>query len=193
MRFKHLWVVGFATAASGCGAGSGTGGATPAPAPVDRVMVTNQVGGMGVTELHDDRGVAAHRVAFAPGAVWRVLPGVYEQLGVPDHGAAPDELLYGSRNFRARRIEGDRLSAFLDCGMGPTATPRADEYDVRMTVVSQVRDAGDGESLIETTVEASARPRGNSGNAVDCASRGTLESRVATLATLALTSGPGGR
>lgn len=192
MRAMRLWVVGCATAALGCGAGSGTGGSTAAPAPVDRVGVTSQVGGMGVTELHDDRGVAAHGVEFPSDAVWGVLPAVYERLGVPDHGAAPGERLYGSRNFRARRIEGERLSTFVDCGMGPTATPRADEYDVRMTVVTRVLGSGDEGSRVETTVEAAARPRGVSGNAVDCASRGALESRIATLVTLALME-PGGR
>lgn len=186
MKTRHVWIVGCVTAAFGCGGASGPGGTTATPAPVDRFDVTSQLGGMGVTELHDDGRAAAHRVAFAPDSVWGVMPEVYERLGVPGHGAVPAERLYGARNFRARRIEGERLSAFVDCGTGPTATPRADEYDVRMTVVTRVLDSGDGGSRIETTVEAAARPRGVSGNAVDCASRGALESRIATLVTLAL-------
>jgi hypothetical protein len=182
MRRVGFWLVGALAVGFGygCGAGAGSSGT------VNRVDVTSQVGGLGAAELRNDGGVARHVIDHPPAAVWRVLPDVYERLGIADAGLDPSEGVYGSRNFRARRIENERLSTFVDCGMGPTATPRADEYDVRMTVVTGVWEGEGGTTRLGTTVQAVGRPRGVSGNPVDCASRGSLEARIATLVTLAL-------
>ncbi len=187
MKVTQRWIAMLAVAlvVGACGGTAGTGGSS-GPAPVERMGVTSGVGELGSTEMHNEGGFAMHGIDHAPDSVWAVLPEVYERLGIDEAGAVPAERLYGARNVRVRRIEGQRLSTFIDCGTGPTATPRADEYDVRMTVVTRVLDGEAGASRLETTVQAAARPRGVSGNPVDCASRGSLEARIATLVNLAL-------
>jgi hypothetical protein len=162
---------------------------TPPAESVTRVGVTSQIGNMGITELHTEPGRAAHTLPLPPDSVWRSLPRVYEMLGIAEAGAVPDERLFGARNFRPRRIEGNRLSRYIDCGMGATATPKADEYEVTMTLVSEVQPAGDAGTTLETLLQASGRPRAAAGNRVSCQSNGTLEKRIAELVAWVLLPG----
>jgi hypothetical protein len=162
---------------------------TPPAESVTRVGVTSQIGNMGITELHTEPGRAAHALPLPVDSVWRALPRVYEMLGIAEARAVPDERLFGARNFRPRRIEGNRLSQYIDCGMGATATPKADEYDVTMTLVSEVQPAGDAGTTLETLLQASGRPRAAAGNRVSCQSNGTLEKRIAELVAWVLLPG----
>jgi hypothetical protein len=106
---------------------------------------------------------------------------VYEILRIPEAGADPEKKAFGNLEFRARRIEGERLSRYIDCGMGATAVPNADSYQVTMSVLTRLAPAEDGGTVVETTVDANGKPRNVSGNPVHCQSIGTLETRVAEL------------
>jgi hypothetical protein len=148
---------------------------------VTRVDVSTVAGTLSVTELHNEPGMAIHAVPAPPDSVLHALARVYAILSIPDAGTVPGQLVYGSRNFRARRIEGQRLSTYIDCGTGMTATPKADEYAVTLTLVSRLEPAEDHGTRVETVMQASARPRSTAGNSVSCQSRGRLEARVAEL------------
>ncbi len=55
-----------------------------------------------------------------------------------------------------------------------------------MSVLTQVKPGGDGATILATTVLASGKPRAESGNAVYCDSRGTLEARIFDMVLRAL-------
>jgi hypothetical protein len=165
-----------------------TPGAQPAES-VTRVGVSTGAGSIGVTELHTEPGRSVHTLPLPPDSVWRALPRVYEILGIAEPGAAPDLRVFGAQNVRPRRIEGKRLSQYIDCGMGPTATPKADEYEVTLTLLSRLEPGPDSSTTLETTLEASSRPRAAAGARVSCQSNGMLEKRVAELVAWVLLSG----
>jgi len=52
---------------------------------------------------------------------------------------------------------------------------------VTLSVLTQVRAAGDGWSQVATTVSGRAKPRAVSGNPVYCESTGKLEQRITDL------------
>jgi len=158
----------------------------PAPESVSQVGVSVSHGGLGRAEVHNEALALARTVPAPLDSVLLVLPGVYERLGIPEAGADPDQRVFGNPEFKPRRIEGGRLSRYLDCGRGFTAAPRADEYDVTMSVLTRLTPTEGGGTLVETTVQATGKPRAVSGNPVYCPSNGTLEKRVAELVLRAL-------
>lgn len=174
VRTTRVGVIMLAVAASlGC-AGAGQTPSPPGPGTVSRVYIP---GGSG-NEMHNEPGRAARLVLAPLDSVWLALPVVFERLGIPDAGAAPDEKLFGTRGYRARRVEGKRLSTYLDCGSGATAVPRADDYEVTLSVLTSLSAPATGGTMVLTSVDATAKPRSRAGNPVHCASEGTLELRV---------------
>lgn len=164
--------------------------AVPAPEAVSPVSISARHGGLADAEIRNAPTAVAATVSASRDAVWRALPVVYERLGVPEAGGDPAQWLFGNLEFRPRRIDGERLSRFLDCGRGITAVPRADEYDVTMSVVTRLEPGEHGGTRVETTVVGSGRPRAVSGNAVHCQSEGTLEIRIAELVAEVLGAAP---
>lgn len=127
------------------------------------------------------RGVVTHEVGLPVARVWRALAPTFEEVGLRGAGVVEaDRRVYGYPSaVMPRRIAGQRLSAFLDCGQGP-AGAYADTYRVTGTVLAAVRPAAaEDRSLVEVVVEAVARPREVSGQAVRCASNGRLERAIA--------------
>jgi hypothetical protein len=171
----------------------GTAGEGAAPAPGPETVSRVYTPGGGGAQMYNDPGVAARRVPAPMDSVLLTLPRVYEMLGVPDHGVNPEGNLYGNRSFRARRIEGKRLSNYIDCGQGLTAVPNADNYQVTMMVVTSLARAEDGGTTVTTTVDATGRSREVSTNPVHCQSKGELEMRVAQLVMWVLLGGEGKR
>ena len=117
--------------------------------------------------------------------LWAVLGTVYERLQIPVTLSNPPRWEFGNPRFLARRIEGARLSNHFDCGRTLTGQ-RADEYAVTLSVVTRLTDAPGDSTAVVTTVDGSAKARATSGNALHCASKGTLEMRVAQLVVEAL-------
>lgn len=182
----RIGAVLFALGATGACASSAPEAAPPTPENVSRVGVTVSHGGLGGAEIRNDPGAVARTVAAALDSVWAVLPEVYEALGIAGAGADPERKVFGNPEFKPRRIDGQRLSRYIDCGRGVTAAPRADEFDVTMSVLTRLTAAEGGGTLVQTTVQATGKPRAVSGNPVFCPSRGTLELRVAELVLQAL-------
>jgi hypothetical protein len=162
-------------------ASSGPATTQPAAETVSPVSISARHGGLADAELHNAPTAVARTVAASPDAVWRALPTVYERLGISEPGADSTQWAFGNQTFRPRRIEGERLSRFLDCGRGFTAAPRADEYEITLSVVTRLAPGEQGGTRIETTVVGSGKPRAVSGNPVHCRSLGTLEARIAEL------------
>lgn len=176
-------------ALAACGS---AGAALPDPVPERRISITAAPGAMGGLQMYNEPGVGVSHVDVPMDSVLLGLPQVYEMLGIPDHGVNPEGTQYGNLGFRARRIEGKRLSNYIDCGMGPTAIPKADDYQVTLSVLTRLTPGEDGGTMVVTTVEATGKPRAVSGNPVYCQSKGTLEKRLADLVVWVLVRGERG-
>jgi hypothetical protein len=116
-------------------------------------------------------------VPFSVEQVWRVLPGVYDSIGVPVQTLDPVKHAIGNSGFALRRrLKTTPLSRFIDCGNSQLG-PNADDYDVRLTLLTEVRTV-DGGSRLTTTLEAVARPANYAQEYSRCSSRGALEQRI---------------
>ena len=131
--------------------------------------------------LTPTRPVAHSAVALVPvDRAWQALPAVYAALGLSGAGIIDEE----QRRFGAgpltlpRRVNGDRVSKFLDCG-ATVSMPNADAYAVTVQVVTQLVGEGEAGTRVQTVMEAAARPRDTAGNTVGCTSTGQLEQVIA--------------
>jgi len=172
-----------ALAASACASAPAAG-----PERTTRVAISSGAGSLGITEIRHDL-TPSRTLPLHPDSVWRALPLVYERLGVEGAGLLPGQPVYGAQGFRPRRLEGKRLSSWIDCGTGLTATPKADEYLVTMSLLSRVVPEREGGTRLETVLTAHARSLSAAGDPVNCQSTGRLEARVAELVVLMLASG----
>ncbi len=124
-------------------------------------------------------GSATREVIAAGGEeVWTALQVVYEELEIPLAVVNLANGYMGNPDFSPRRIGGQRLSRFLDCGYGMTATPRADDYRVNMGVITRVNAAEGGGTSVVTELVANAEARDVSAAPVQCTSKGRLEATI---------------
>jgi len=109
---------------------------------------------------------------------FEAMVGAYQTLGLEVTGADPANgaLLVGSQRVRGR-MAGVSLNSLFDCGNSPTG-PVTATYTLQVTVRGQVTPS-EGGSLLETRVEANARDAATNNPAVACATKGTLERRIA--------------
>lgn len=109
--------------------------------------------------------------------VWNHVPQAYVDLGIPIGGVNPQARLLGNTSFQARGKLGDvRISELLNCGRTMTGSI-ANQFEITFRVLTQVEEA-DGKSLVSSVVDAIARPKGVSGNTVECSSTGRLENEI---------------
>ena len=130
-------------------------------------------------DLRHQAGVGETTVPAGLTAVWGILPAVFEQLEIDITHVDASAGEMGNPGYRARRVGGERMSRWLDCGRSLVRS-NADEYEVRLAVVVQLLAAEHG-TTVRTTVDAYARDRSVSGGSVHCLSWGSLERRVGEL------------
>ena len=112
--------------------------------------------------------------------IWGVLPSVFEALSIDAEMMDPTSFVIGTERLRTSRVDGSRLSEFLDCG-GGVAASNADSYDVTLSLFVQLEGEGSGSTLVRTVLDALAQSRYNQSDQVQCSSFGTLERRVVGL------------
>jgi len=142
-------------------------------------------------EIHTEAGMGRREFAAAPDRLWAALPAVFEELSIPVNMRNTSELQMGNAGFQTRRVGDKRMSTYLDCG-STLAGRLADIYDVTLMVLVRLTATSDGGTAATTYVDATAKSRSVSGNAVHCQSRGGLEQRVADLVAEQLVGDPGG-
>ena len=177
-RVRMMAAALLAVAATGCASGSGGSGendSTPLPEQRRNVL---RVGGYQAVEMYNEAGVGVRTLEVPAATVWGVVGGVYEQMGIPVEQANSSVMQIGNQGYTARRIERDRMNAFVDCGHD-LAGPLANQYDVTLAVVTRLTAKGPESTEILTMVDAYGRPRAVSGNPLHCQSRGELEKRIA--------------
>jgi hypothetical protein len=160
---------------------------TPRATPDIRTVVMDGTMTRREISLRQEASVGQVNLPQSPAQVWAALPGVFATLGidVTTHDVSAGTM--GNTAYSARRIEGRRMSHYLDCGIGATV-PIADEYEVTLGVLVRLNKGEDGQTVLTTSLDAFAKNRAVSGNAVHCQSYGTLERRIASLVSEKITS-----
>ena len=131
-------------------------------------------------ELRHDSSVGQRTVLGTIPQVWAVLPAVFEQLEIETTRVDATEGVMGNPGFRARRIEGQRLSRFLDCGRS-FGREYADQYTVTLGVLIQLVPSPEGFTVVRTVLDAYARDPSQGGTSVHCITWGSLERRIGEL------------
>jgi hypothetical protein len=164
---------------------------TQSTAAASPVQVSGPGGAIVTTRIHNDAVAVTRTIAAPVEQIWAALPGVYAALGIVGAGGDVRGGTFGSLEFHPRRLDGGQLlSAYIDCGRGVTAVPRADEYAITMAVRTRLTPAADGGTVVATTVQAFGKPQAVGGNAVYCPSVGKLEARIIELVLQALRGAP---
>ncbi|MCY3613402.1 MAG: hypothetical protein OXH51_17905 [Gemmatimonadetes bacterium] len=182
LHFRILAVAAVAVAVGSAGCASGSSGSPNAGN--DRPVVPGErrtilrVGNYERLEIFNEPGVGVRTIGVAAELAWRALGGVYGELGIPVTSSNPQTMELGNPGYSARRVGGDRMNTFVDCGSG-LAGPMANLYDVTLTVSTRLTAKGPQSTEVLTIVDAFGEPRAVSGNMVHCQSRGVLELRVA--------------
>ncbi|NNM33508.1 MAG: hypothetical protein HKO53_10605, partial [Gemmatimonadetes bacterium] len=158
------------------------------PQPTRRVV---DISGYQPIEIFNAPGTAARTVQFDPDRVWAALPAVLDDMGIPATFIDPQERSIGNLGFRMGRIDGSRPNTFVDCGTS-LGGPLANQYEVNLSVMVSLTAEGEG-TVVQTSIDATAKPRAVSGNASHCQSRGELELRLANKVVESLGNDPGPR
>jgi hypothetical protein len=188
MRFAKLLLVG---ALAGCAtsspdsSGLGTAGAgTPATG------ATTATGGE--IKIDADLVTASLDVGGDPARVWPALLEVFEEMKIPaDEVSADLRMVRNTRFVVSRRLGGERLSTFLDCGRGATG-PNANTHRLELEIVSRVRRTGPGTSRIDTELSGTGmNMEGTSNTRVLCTSTHQLEALIAAKVRALVEGGTG--
>jgi hypothetical protein len=131
-------------------------------------------------ELRHESSVGERTVSATMAQVWAVLPAVFAQLEIETTRIDSGEGVMGNPGYRARRVEGQRLSRFLDCGRS-FGREYADQYSITLGVLVYLVPSPDGGTVVRTVLDAYARDPSQSGTAVHCITWGLLERRVGEL------------
>ena len=113
--------------------------------------------------------------------VWRMLPALFDSLGVPVALIEPAKHLIGNEGFKLRQRLGKvTLSRYMDCGTTQIG-PNADSYDVYLTVLVQLQPGANGTTSIATSFESLARPIAFAQEYSRCSTKGLFETRLVAL------------
>ncbi|HSK18156.1 MAG TPA: hypothetical protein VK912_03395 [Longimicrobiales bacterium] len=144
----------------------------------DLVRVGSQDGRTIMLPIQHDDFTGGGIVEAPRETLWRLLPVVYEELGLPAPAADPSIWTVAVQNHTtSRRIGDTRMSEMIDCGMGLTG-PHADSHRIRMSVRTWLEPAATGTKVI-TRVESNASSTEGTAGSFVCSSRGQLEARIA--------------
>lgn len=152
-------------------------GSDPLPAPRQaEVRIEDQRIGSVIT-LYNESSVTVFLVPHPVEEVWQALQGVWPALELPVSEFDQQRRLIRNAGFRTARIDGKRMSHFVDCGQGMTG-PNADRFHVHVTLSTTLVPRENGTELV-VDMDGQGKPREHSGNWMHCPSRGNLETLIA--------------
>jgi hypothetical protein len=141
----------------------------------------NPTGTGGEFHLPADMVTASLDVPASAEEAWPALKAVYEEMKIPMREVSESSRTV--RNLRfvvSRRLGGQRLSRYLDCGRSATG-PNADSYRLELEIASRVVAVGPGQSRIDSEITGTGtNMEGTSNNRVLCTSNHQLELRIAS-------------
>jgi len=180
---RHWIVLAAAvTTITGCSSG-GPPPASGAP-QVGTVVKHDELYAPGVTydlTAVQDRNVLVAPILAPSDSVWKVMPGVFIELGVDPGTVDQRNRVIANTSFVARHTLGDsRVSKYVDCG-SVMGAKTADQATVTLSLVVQVvADSGDI-SQLRTQLGGVATMDGAVANRITCTSTGALEARIARM------------
>jgi hypothetical protein len=175
MRVHHIVSL---VALAGCASGGGTTTAGKPDAPAT-VRVSTATGTAMAVTLSNSTDANVSALPYSVDDVWRVLPAVYDSLGIPITLRDGAKRVIGNDGLNIRRRLGTTpLQRYLDCG-NTQGAPSADTYEIHMTMQSVVSAGDGGGSKLSTVIEAMGKPVAFSGEFVRCGTTGALEKRIA--------------
>ena len=127
-------------------------------------------------------------VPVATEIAWGVLPGIYQEIGIPVATTDPAKRMVANPGFEVQRIAGSRMNRWLDCGTSRTG-PMANAYQVTLSVQTELREVAEGTTEVKSLVAGTALNRSTASFPVQCASRETLEVVIADRIAEALGAG----
>lgn len=113
-------------------------------------------------------------VPVAAELAWGVLPGIYQEIGIPVATSDPTKRMVANPGFEVQRLAGSRMNRWLDCGTSRTG-PMANAYQVTLRVQTELKEVDEGTTEVKSLVAGTALNRSTAGYPVSCASRETLE------------------
>ncbi|MDQ8159664.1 MAG: hypothetical protein P3C09_13385 [Gemmatimonadota bacterium] len=175
---------------SACASGGSTSGSVAGSRPATETV---RLGRLGSLTMSNTPTADVSRIPSSVDAVWRIMPSVFDSLGVPVATIDPAGRVIGNPGYKTRQRLGKApLSRYLDCG-NTQIGPNADSYDVFLTVLTTVRAdaagadaagadaAGAAGASLSTIVEARARPVTYNQAYSNCSSKGGIERRITEL------------
>ncbi|CAN5799475.1 hypothetical protein BH23GEM8_BH23GEM8_00370 [soil metagenome] len=160
---------------------AGCASSTAAP-PASQTLRIVDAGG-GATQLSVSPSSQPDVVALSSSAedVWRVLPAVFEMVGIPVTERNSTNRVIGNPGHKVRRqMAGVRLGQYVDCGR-MQGVPSADTYELTISVLTRVVPAEDRTSTLQTTVQAIGQPVNFASSSVNCWTTRSLEARIVEL------------
>lgn len=157
---------------------SSGGGSVPAVKPASQTINSNGVGSLTInTQTNTD----VVKLPYTPDEVFRILPSVYDSIGVPVTTLTPATRTIGNPAFKTRQRLGKvSMSRYLDCGQTQIG-PNADSYDIVITINTNVTADGATGSTVTTIFEAQSRPATFNQAYNRCSSKGALEQRLSDI------------
>jgi hypothetical protein len=127
---------------------------------------------------HSYAAATETQIARAPDAVFGVLEGVYQELGITVGTIDAPNRTTGNTQIRARGHLGRvPLATYLDCGNTGLQGVAANTFPIRLSVLSSVTPEGEGSRL--RTVVGGVYTSAEASGAVACSSTGELEAAIA--------------
>lgn len=99
---------------------------------------TLRLGSSGRIEIRSEVSVGRRSFGVPADEVWTVLPEVFEKLEVPVSIRDRAALQMGNAQTLVRRVEGKRMSTYLDCGTSLSGV-LADAYDITLQMLVKLR------------------------------------------------------
>ena len=118
--------------------------------------------------------------------VWRLLPSVYDSVGVTVTNVDPAAHEIGNRGFAVgRQVGGVMTSRYFDCGNNGGAS-QAFSYDLFVNLMTVATPVTANTTTIASRIDVKGRPVSNSGSWIQCASTGALEQKIAEMLSRAI-------
>jgi hypothetical protein len=178
---RHLCI---ALIVAGCATAS-----TPEDNPGSMDVVRTTVAPRETMDITRDNIHYKSEYAATRDEVLRALLAAEQDIGIPFQASDPRTgTVVHYIQATTPTIAGKPAWTWVDCGTGAGGTPRASTYRVTLTLTSVVEAVGNDRARVLVTLVGTARDRGMSADAVQCASTGQLEKRVHAVIAARLTS-----
>ncbi len=158
-----------------CAPPRGPGESGP-PTGRETVALESPTGGLLMIDLYRDEGITTGHIDAPIGDVWQEMAELFAGVGLPSGDLTvydPAARRIGAGGVRTRRLAGERLSRFLECG-GGLGSPKVDNGQARISLESWLEPDGDA-TLVHSRLDGVARDVGTSTAPIRCTSNGRLE------------------